>query len=79
MEALDRLMEIMDRLRGPGGCPWDMEQTHRSIMKCLIEETYELADAIEGHNVDELLEERGCGFLQGVLHCAIASDNGLFT
>ena len=79
MEALDRLLEIMDRLRGPGGCPWDMEQTHRSIMKCLIEETYELADAIEGDDVDVLREELGDVFLQVVFHCAIASDNGLFT
>jgi tetrapyrrole methylase family protein/MazG family protein len=79
MEALDRLMEIMDRLRGPGGCPWDMEQTHKSIMKCLIEETYELAEAIEGHDDEVLREELGDVFLQVVFHCAIAKDAGRFT
>lgn len=78
MEALDRLMEIMDRLRGPGGCPWDMEQTHKSIMKCLIEETFELAEAIEGDDDESLREELGDVFLQVVFHCAIAKDAGRF-
>ena len=54
MDALDRLMDIMDTLRGPGGCPWDREQTHKSIMKCLIEETYELAEAIEADNIEDM-------------------------
>ncbi|RJP84166.1 MAG: nucleoside triphosphate pyrophosphohydrolase [Desulfobacteraceae bacterium] len=79
MEALNRLMDIMDTLRGPGGCPWDMEQTHKSIMKCLIEETYELADAIESGDAEVLREELGDVFLQVVFHSAIAKDNGLFT
>jgi len=79
MEALDRLMDIMDTLRGPGGCPWDVEQDHKSIMKCLIEETYELADAIEEEDVDVLKEELGDVFLQVVFHSAIAKDNNMFT
>ncbi|MCD6585570.1 MAG: nucleoside triphosphate pyrophosphohydrolase [Desulfobacteraceae bacterium] len=79
MEALDRLMDIMDTLRGPGGCPWDVEQDHKSIMKCLIEETYELADAIEENDTDALKEELGDVFLQVVFHSAIAKDNKRFT
>jgi tetrapyrrole methylase family protein/MazG family protein len=79
MEALDRLMDIMDTLRGPGGCPWDMEQDHKSIMKCLIEESYELADAIEEENADDLKEELGDVFMQVVFHSAIAKDNNMFT
>ena len=76
---MDRLMKIMDTLRGPGGCPWDMEQDHKSIMKCLIEETYELADAIDGDDVEILKEELGDVFLQVVFHSAIARDSGKFT
>jgi len=79
MEALDRLIDIMDTLRGPGGCPWDMEQDHKSIMKCLIEEAYELADAIEQENEIEVKEELGDVLLQVVFHSAIAKDNNLFT
>ena len=79
MEAMDRLMDIMDTLRGPGGCPWDVEQDHKSIMKCLIEETYELADAIEENDTDALKEELGDVFLQVVFHSAIAKDNKRFT
>ena len=79
MEALDRLMDIMDTLRGPGGCPWDIEQDHKSIMKCLIEETYELADAIEKDNADDLKEELGDVFMQVVFHSAIAKEDNLFT
>ena len=76
---MDRLMDIMDTLRGPGGCPWDIEQDHKSIMKCLIEETYELADAIEEDDADVLKEELGDVFLQVVFHSAIASDDHRFT
>jgi len=79
MKELDRLMDIMDTLRGPGGCPWDVEQDHKSIMKCLIEETYELADAIESGEREYLMEELGDVFLQVVFHSAIAKDNHSFT
>ena len=79
MDALDRLMDIMDTLRGPGGCPWDREQTHKSIMKCLIEETYELAEAIEDDNIEDMKEELGDVFLQVVFHSAIARDSRRFT
>lgn len=79
MEAMDRLLSIMDRLRGPGGCPWDREQDHKSIMKCLIEETYELADAIAADDPEILKEELGDVLLQVVFHSAIAKDAGKFT
>ncbi len=79
MKELDRLVEIMETLRAPGGCPWDAEQDHKSIMKCLIEETYELADAIEGENPEYLMEELGDVLLQVVFHSIIAKEDGLFT
>jgi len=79
MKEIDRLLDIMDTLRGPNGCPWDVEQDHKSIMKCLIEETYELADAIESGDSDYLMEELGDVLLQVVFHSAIAKDNKLFT
>lgn len=79
MKELDRLLDIMDTLRGPDGCPWDVEQDHKSIMKCLIEETYELADAIQSGDREYLMEELGDVFLQVVFHSAIAKDNRMFT
>src|SRR5512135_1314993 len=77
-EAFAQLVEIMDRLRGPGGCPWDREQTHESIKPYLIEEAYEVAEAIEDHNSDELRTELGDLLLQIVFHSAMAREAGLF-
>ncbi len=77
-EAFAQLVEIMDRLRGPGGCPWDREQTHESIKPYLIEEAYEVAEAIEDHNNDELRTELGDLLLQIVFHSAMAREAGLF-
>ena len=54
---LDELIAVAHKLRGPGGCPWDAEQTHNSLTKYLLEETYELIDAIESGNRDEIIEE----------------------
>lgn len=79
MDAFDRLIDIMDRLRGPGGCPWDAEQDHRSIMKHLIEESYELADAVLKNDPESMAEELGDVLLQVVFHSAIAKDNNQFT
>ena len=56
---IDRLRAIMHRLRGPGGCPWDAEQSHASLISNLIEETYELVEAIQHENSAEVLEELG--------------------
>lgn len=71
---LDELVAVMARLRGPGGCPWDAEQSHESLVKYLVEETYELIDAIESGNRDELLEELGDVLYQVLFHADLASN-----
>jgi len=72
------LLEIMHTLCAPGGCPWDREQTHRSIRTNAIEEAYELVEAIDLNDSDKLLEESGDVLLQAVFHAQIASANGDF-
>ncbi|MFI5395115.1 MAG: nucleoside triphosphate pyrophosphohydrolase [Candidatus Binatia bacterium] len=78
-EAFAELVRIMERLRGPGGCPWDREQTHQSIKPYLIEEAYEVAEAIEENDTDELQAELGDLLLQIVFHAEMARAAGLFT
>ncbi len=68
------LVEVMDRLRSPGGCPWDARQTHRSLVEYLIEETYETLEAIETDDDDGLREELGDLLLQVVFHARIAQE-----
>jgi XTP/dITP diphosphohydrolase len=68
------LVEVMDRLRSPGGCPWDAEQTHASLVKYLLEEAYETADAIEDGDDEALREELGDVLLQVVFHSRIAAE-----
>ena len=75
----DRLMEIMRRLRAPGGCPWDAEQSHESLKRYLLEEAYEVIEAIDAKNSALLKEELGDLLLQPVFHAAIAEENGDFT
>lgn len=70
---LDELVAVMARLRAPGGCPWDADQTHESLVQYLVEETYELIDAIETGNRDELLEELGDVLYQVLFHADIAA------
>jgi XTP/dITP diphosphohydrolase len=70
---LDELIAVMAQLRAPGGCPWDAEQTHESLIKYLVEETYELIDAIESGNRDEMIEELGDVLYQVLFHADIAS------
>jgi XTP/dITP diphosphohydrolase len=65
---------VMDRLRSPGGCPWDAEQTHRSLMPYLIEEAYELYQALEDSDTDAVREELGDVLLQVLFHARIAQD-----
>lgn len=65
----------MDRLRSPGGCPWDAEQTHVSLIPHAIEEVFELADAVEAGSRDDLLEELGDVLLQVVFHARIAQEH----
>jgi XTP/dITP diphosphohydrolase len=68
------LVEVMNRLRSPGGCPWDAEQTHESLVKYLLEEAYETAEAIEETDDDALREELGDVLLQVVFHARIAQE-----
>ena len=75
----DRLVRTMWRLRQPDGCPWDREQTHRSITKNMVEEAYEAVEAIEANNRAHLIEELGDVLEQVVLHAQIAADDGAFT
>lgn len=78
---LDELIAVMARLRGAGGCPWDAEQTHESLVKYLIEETFELVDAIESGSREELIEELGDVLYQVLFHSDIAASasEGAFT
>ncbi|OUO59406.1 nucleoside triphosphate pyrophosphohydrolase [Olsenella sp. An270] len=75
----DRLVRTMWRLRQPDGCPWDREQTHRSITKHMVEEAYEAVEAIEADDRAHLVEELGDVLEQVVLHAQIAADEGAFT
>jgi len=75
---LDTLVEVMTRLLAPGGCPWDREQTHQSLRQYLIEEAYEVIDAIDEGNMHKLCEELGDLLLQVVFHAALASKRGDF-
>lgn len=72
-------VEVIAALRAPGGCPWDIEQTHRSIAKNMVEEAYEAVHAIETDDVAGLAEELGDVLLQVVLQSRIAEDDGEFT
>lgn len=74
-----KLREIIAALRGPNGCPWDKKQTHKSLKKYLIEETYELIDAINRGEDDLLVEELGDVLLQVMLHAQIGEDEGYFS
>lgn len=76
---LEELIATLERLRAPGGCAWDREQTHASLVRYLIEETYELAEAIEMGDDAELIEELGDVLYQVVFHSDIAAEAGRFT
>jgi XTP/dITP diphosphohydrolase len=71
---LQRAVEVMDRLRSPGGCPWDAAQTHESLTRYLLEETYEVLEAIETGDVALLREELGDLLLQVLFHARIAQE-----
>ena len=70
---LEELIAVLEKLRAPGGCAWDAEQTHESLVKYLVEETYELVDAIERGNRHEMIEELGDVLYQVVFHSDIAA------
>ncbi|MCL4498970.1 MAG: nucleoside triphosphate pyrophosphohydrolase [Chloroflexi bacterium] len=78
-ESFSRLVEVMAKLRGPGGCPWDKEQTHRSLERYVIEESYEAVDAIASGRTDYMIEELGDLLLQIVFQAQIATERGEFT
>src|SRR5437867_12128135 len=72
------LFEVVARLRAPGGCPWDREQTHESLRPYLLEETYELLEAIDGGDNAKMREELGDLLLQVAMHAEIAAEEGRF-
>jgi MazG family protein len=82
-EKLDELINVMEKLRAPGGCPWDREQTYASLAQYLLEETYEAFDAIQeadaSGDTTNLREELGDVLLQVIFHSTIAKEKGDFT
>ena len=72
---LQRLVEVMNQLRSPGGCPWDTEQTHESLLKYLLEESYEFVDAIHNGDRNDMREELGDVLLQVYFHARIAEEH----
>jgi len=79
LSGVGRLYEVMRRLRAPGGCPWDREQTLLTLRPCLLEETYELLEAMGGNDLALHVEELGDVLLQVVFQCAIREEEGAFT
>ncbi|MEI8222945.1 MAG: MazG family protein [Actinomycetes bacterium] len=73
---LERLRATMDKLRSPGGCPWDAEQTHETLLKYLLEESYEFIDAVEKGDRVEMREELGDVLLQVFFHARMAEESG---
>jgi tetrapyrrole methylase family protein/MazG family protein len=72
------LVKVMARLRGPGGCPWDAEQTHRTLARHLLEEAHELLEAIDADDAGAIRDELGDVLLQVVFHAQMAADEGTF-
>jgi MazG family protein len=78
MSAIDDLQKTMARLRAPDGCPWDREQTHASLVRCLIDEASELIDTIDRGDYPHMREELGDVLIQVVFHAQIAAERGEF-
>lgn len=78
MREFDRLVEIMRRLRGPHGCPWDRQQDHHSLKRYLLEEVYEAIEAIDDEDYGRLCGELGDVLLQVVFHAQLAAEEGYF-
>ena len=78
MSAIDDLRQTMARLRAPGGCPWDQEQTHATLVRCLIDEVSELVDTIARNDLPHMREELGDVLLQVVFHACLAEEAGQF-
>jgi uncharacterized protein YabN with tetrapyrrole methylase and pyrophosphatase domain len=78
MSALHELRETIARLRGPGGCPWDQEQTHASLVRCLIDEVSELIETIDRNDLTHMREELGDVLIQVYFHAQIAAESDAF-
>ncbi len=76
--AIQDLLRVMARLRSPTGCPWDREQSHRTLRRHAIEEVYELIDAIEAGDDHEMAEELGDLLMQVIFHCQLAKERNAF-
>ena len=75
LPQMQRLVAVVKQLRDPDhGCPWDKEQTHQSLLKFLLEESYEFIQATEDHQISQMEEELGDVLLQILLHCAIGEE-----
>lgn len=79
MHTFDDLVQIIEELRSDHGCPWDKEQTHESLKKCLADESQEVFDAIDHQDMENLCEELGDVLLQVMLNSQIAKEEGAFT
>ena len=77
--SVQPLVDVVKALRAPHGCPWDQKQTHESLRRYFIEETYEVVDAIDNKDMDNLREELGDVLLQVVFHSQLAEEAGQFT
>ena len=77
-DGIEAIFEVVHTLRAPGGCPWDREQTHESLRPYLLEETYELLEAIDAGDNDKMMEELGDLLLQVAMHSEIAAEDGRF-
>ena len=78
MSEIQRLRNIVAKLRAPDGCPWDREQTHHSLVQCLVEEVSEVIEAIDNQDSTAMEEELGDLFLQVVMHARLAEEEGKF-
>src|ERR1051325_6614754 len=78
ISAIEDLLKVMARLRSATGCPWDREQDHKTLRFHAVEEVYELMDAIEAGDDQEMLEDLGDLLLQVVFHCQLAQERGAF-
>src|SRR5438094_786406 len=77
--TFDELVQLIHKLRSPGGCPWDREQTHTSLKPMLLEEAYEVIEAIEEGDDEELSSELGDLLIQVIFHAEIAGETDRFT
>ena len=78
MSAIEELRHTIARLRGPGGCPWDQEQTHQTLARCLIDECSELLDTIDRLDMAHMREELGDVLIQVIFHAQLAEEAGQF-